>query len=70
LKASTGLVLSGFSSRTQEVAERGLDVEALEEEIQADNERADAAGLVFDSDARKSIGATGGNGSGNTDQTS
>ncbi len=27
LKASTGLVRSGFSSRTQEVAERGLDVE-------------------------------------------
>lgn len=69
LKASTGLVRSGFSSRTQEVAERGLDVEALEEEIQADNERADAGGLVFDSDARKPIGGTGVNGGGNTDQT-
>jgi lambda family phage portal protein len=69
LKASTGLVRSGFSSRTQEVAERGLDVEALEEEIHADNERADAAGLVFDSDARKPMGETGGNPSGNTDQT-
>ena len=68
LKASNGLVRSGFSSRTQEVAERGLDVEALEDEIMADNERADAAGLVFDSDARKSMGTTGGN-SGNTDQT-
>ena len=68
LKASTGLVRSGFSSRTQEVAERGLDVEALEDEIMADNERADAAGLVFDSDARKSIGETGGD-SGSTDQT-
>jgi lambda family phage portal protein len=56
LKASTGLVRSGFSSRTQEVAERGLDVETLEEEIQADNERADAAGLVFDSDAREKGG--------------
>ena len=53
LKASTGLVRSGFSSRTQEVAERGMDVETLEEEIQADNERADAGGFVFDSDARK-----------------
>jgi capsid protein len=51
------------------VAERGLDVEALEDEIMADNERADAAGLVFDSDARKSMGTTGGNDSGNTDQT-
>jgi capsid protein len=28
----------------------------LEEEIQADNERADAAGLVFDSDAREKGG--------------
>jgi len=52
LKASTGLVRSGFSSRTQEVAERGLDVEALEEEIRADNERADELGLFFDSDTR------------------
>jgi lambda family phage portal protein len=55
LKASTGLVRSGFSSRTQEVAERGMDVEALEEEIQADNERADVGGFVFDSDARKAV---------------
>jgi capsid protein len=76
LKASTGLVRSGFSSRTQEVAERGLDVEALEEEIQADNERADAAGLVFDSDAREQGGRNQGAGnrqreavdSGNTDE--
>jgi capsid protein len=67
LKASTGLVRSGFSSRTQEVAERGLDVEALEEEIHADNERADAAGLVFDSDARTSMIVSGGD-SGNTDE--
>ena len=67
LKASTGLVRSGFSSRTQEVAERGLDVEALEDEIMADNERADAAGLVFDSDARTSMIVSGGD-SGNTDE--
>lgn len=55
LKASMGLVRSGFSSRTQEVAERGLDVEALEEEIHADNKRADKMELAFDSDARKVI---------------
>ena len=66
LKASSGLVRSGFSSRTQEVAERGMDVEALEEEIQADNDRADACGFVFDSDSRP---LTGGNGSGNTNKT-
>lgn len=53
LKASSGMVRAGFSSRTQEVAERGLDVETLEDEIQADNERADKAGLTFDSDGRK-----------------
>ena len=50
------------------MAERGLDVEALEDEIMADNERADAASLVFDSDARKSKGKTGGNNSGNTNK--
>ena len=45
-----------------------MDVEALEDEIMADNERADTAGLVFDSDARNPKGKTGGNNSGNTDQ--
>ena len=73
LKASSGLVRAGFSSRTQEVAERGLDVESLEDEIQADNERAEAAGLVFDSDgrfpAKGNTGNTGGNNAGNTNQT-
>jgi lambda family phage portal protein len=53
LNASKGMVRAGFSSRTQEVAERGLDVEELEAEIAADNERADAMNLVFDSDTRK-----------------
>ncbi|MEW6505512.1 MAG: phage portal protein [Chloroflexota bacterium] len=53
LNASKGLVRAGFSSRTQEVAERGLDIEELEAEIAADNERADRFGLVFDSDTRK-----------------
>lgn len=53
LTASTGMVRSGFSSRTQEVAERGLDVEELEMEIAGDNTRADSLGLVFDSDGRK-----------------
>jgi len=53
LKAAKGRVRSGFSSRTQEVAELGNDVEELELEIADDNKRADGLGLVFDSDGRK-----------------
>ena len=53
LKAAKGRVRSGFSSRTQEVAELGNDVEELELEIADDNKRADTLGLVFDSDGRK-----------------
>ena len=56
MKATMGLIRAGLSSRTQEVAERGLDVEALEEEIYADNKRADELHLVFDSDARSRDG--------------
>jgi len=52
LNASKGLIRNGLSSRTQEVAERGLDVETLEEEIMLDNIRADQGKLVFDSDPR------------------
>jgi len=53
LEAAKGRVRSGFSSRAHELAEMGLDVEELEAEIAADNERADRLGLVFDSDPRR-----------------
>lgn len=57
LNASKGLIRNGLSSRAQEVAERGLDVETLESEIATDNARADAAKLVFDSDPRNTDGS-------------
>lgn len=51
-KASKEAVRNGFSSRSEEVRKRGLDPEKLDQEIAADNARADALGLIFDSDAR------------------
>lgn len=44
---------AGLVSRRQSVSELGEDVEALDEEIAADNTRADTLGLIFDSDPRK-----------------
>jgi len=44
---------NGYKSRSRSVAERGDDVEIVDREIAEDNARADAAGLVFDSDPRK-----------------
>ena len=46
-------VRCGFTSRTAVIHERGYDPEQVEAEIAADNERADAAGNVFDSDPRR-----------------
>lgn len=46
-------VRNGFKSRSMVVAEQGEDVEMVDHEIAEDNERADALGLVFDSDPRK-----------------
>lgn len=46
-------VQSGFSSRTQKVAEGGYDAEAVDAENKADNDRADALGLAYTSDGRR-----------------
>ena len=46
-------VRSGFKSRAQVVAERGQDIEVVDREIAADNDRADQFGLVLDTDPRK-----------------
>ena len=46
-------VRCGFMSRTEVVNANGLDAEQLEAEIAAENRRADALGLVFDSDPRR-----------------
>lgn len=53
IRASQQAVRSGFSSRSYEQRRFGFDPEDLEEEIAADNERADQLELVFDSDPRK-----------------
>lgn len=45
-------ILAGFTSRQSVVAENGEDAEAIDAEQKADNDRADAAGLPYTSDAR------------------
>ena len=51
-KAEMTAVRNGFKSRAQVVAERGHDVEVVDNEIAEDNQRADELGLVLDSDPR------------------
>ena len=46
-------VRSGFMSRTEAINQSGLDVEQVELELAAENRRADALGLILDSDPRK-----------------
>ena len=46
-------VRNGFLSRTEAVNQTGLDAEQVEGEIAAENGRADALGLVLDSDPRR-----------------
>jgi lambda family phage portal protein len=53
LKAENLAIRNGLKSRTESVAERGRDVEAVDAEIAADNQRADDLGLKYDSDPRQ-----------------
>jgi lambda family phage portal protein len=53
IAASEKAVRDGFSTRSWEVAATGRDAEALDAQQQADNQRADAKGLSYDSDGRK-----------------
>jgi lambda family phage portal protein len=46
-------VRAGFKSRASVVSAAGDDVEQIDAEIAADNKRADASGLVLDTDPRK-----------------
>ena len=46
-------IRAGLLSRSEAVSTYGYDVEEIDREIAADNQRADNLGLVFDSDARK-----------------
>ena len=53
IKAQVMAVRAGFKSRAEVVSEQGYDAEAIDEEIAADNARADELGLEYDSDPRK-----------------
>lgn len=52
IQAKRDAVRAGFSTRSAEVSETGEDAEAIDAEQAADNERADRAGLKYESDAR------------------
>lgn len=53
-------ILAGFRSRRSVVAEYGEDVEVVDAEQKADNDRADALGLQYSSDGREAEPATNG----------
>jgi lambda family phage portal protein len=48
IKAQMMAVRAGFKSRAEVVSEQGYDAEAIDREIAADNARADALGLSYD----------------------
>lgn len=49
-------IRAGLTTRSAAVSEQGEDAEEIDAEQKADNDRADALGLVYDSDARKTAG--------------
>lgn len=53
IKAKRDQVRAGFKSRTSVRLEQGDDPDAVDDEIDAENAVADARGLVFDTDARR-----------------
>ena len=57
VQAERDAVRAGFDSRAKVVSRRGNDVEEVDAEIAEDNRRADEAGMVFDSDPRKTSNA-------------
>lgn len=56
VKSSIAAIRGGLSSLSLERRKLGLDPDVLDLEIQADNQRADAYGLIFDSDGRRTTG--------------
>jgi lambda family phage portal protein len=52
IRAQMMAVRAGFKSRSEVVSEQGYDAEAIDREIAADNQRADALGLSYDTDPR------------------
>ncbi|BBO92059.1 phage portal protein [Desulfosarcina ovata] len=51
-QAEDNAIKAGRKSRSESVAERGRDVEAVDSEIASDQDRADGLGLKFDTDVR------------------
>lgn len=54
-KAQQMAVRNGFKSRSEVISELGYDAEQIDQEIKEDNERADRAGFILDSDSRHGI---------------
>jgi len=48
-------IRAGLLSRSEAISAFGYDAEDIDREIAADNARADALGLVFDSDPRHEV---------------
>lgn len=55
VQAKRDAIRSGLASRAQTVSEDGLDIDELDAEIAADNQRADKLELRFDSDGRTDL---------------
>ena len=55
MQAQNLAVRSGFKSRSEVVSEQGYDSEQIDDEIAADNRRADELELQYDSDARNDL---------------
>jgi lambda family phage portal protein len=53
VKAEIIAIRSGLKARSMSINEMGMDEEEVDRQIARDNERADALGLVLDSDPRK-----------------
>ena len=53
--AMKAAIRSGLMSRSEAISANGYDAEDVDREIAADNARADAFGLVFDSDPRHEL---------------
>lgn len=60
VEAQVKEIRAGLASRSEKVSERGYDAETIDAEQAADNSRADALGVSYDSDGRKK--AAGGSG--------
>jgi len=56
MNAEVVAVRAGFKPRSAVINEMGYDEEVVDRQVAADNARADALGLTFDSDPRKTTG--------------